>query len=549
MALFPSKDRLLKLQRQIVKFLAESTFINSPQFTAFSLLLLGLFIYYGTLWSFDLYYSHNLSRISYDGFEKNPYSFFEREYIEDAKNTRFDSTEHQRLVRDDLPGRWWSRHKRGYTVSAYNGLYDGVSQSGIFTGRFLLEPLKAVFYASTNVIQNALRYGAAIRFTELWINFLSLWCFTVLSIRYNLPTGWLIMFINHVAAKMWLAAIVDQLRILRQCYDQLINYQWRDFRFPEFQYINGETSRDDYRLAYSTVWHQGLDTLSRELGVHKEQPLKFFTENLFKSWGSIPIPLVNLFTRFTDVRLVTHEDYSEYINFHCDPISLFLIDNDFYDRSSTIGGMHTFFFEYCAPFLTGFGVYVWLKFFTIFTYALVVRRLKDFTPYLWRWHWTTIFILKMGISSLLFPIFVRYMTWLIRYEQPQINHLVHINDSNVEIRILLYVFYSSILLSGPYVIMFSYTLASLHAVFGQYFYIPGITPHVELHVGQRKELSIYSGGLMDWQKYEVGEVRFSWYGIFGRGRDKKSILLMVFDTIKNLFMKFFKKLFSFFKSD
>ena len=54
---------------------------------------------------------------------------------------------------------------------------------------------------------------------------------------------------------------------------------------------------------------------------------------------------------------------------------------------------------------------------------------------------------------------------------------------------------------------------------------------------------------MDWQKYEVGEVRFSWYGIFGRGRDKKSILLMVFDTIKNLFMKFFKKLFSFFKSD
>ena len=89
----------------------------------------------------------------------------------------------------------------------------------------------------------------------------------------------------------------------------------------------------------------------------------------------------------------------------------------------------------------------------------------------------------------------------------------------------------------------------LHAIFGQYFYLPGITSHVELHIGRREDNSVFGGGSMDWQKYAYADRKFMWYGMLGRGRDKRFILFSFFDFIKNLLIKFFKKFILFLKRD
>jgi len=63
----------------------------------------------------------------------------------------------------------------------------------------------------------------------------------------------------------------------------------------------------------------------------------------------------------------------------------------------------------------------------------------------------------------------------------------------------------------------------LHALCGQYFYIPFFTENVELHIGERNKLDKYSGGYTAWQdKKESTNGKFRpklWYGWFGRGTD------------------------------
>ena len=40
----------------------------------------------------------------------------------------------------------------------------------------------------------------------------------------------------------------------------------------------------------------------------------------------------------------------------------------------------------------------------------------------------------------------------------------------------------------------------LHAICGQYFYLPFLTENVETHIGKKPQNSIYSGGYSSWQE-------------------------------------------------
>jgi hypothetical protein len=70
----------------------------------------------------------------------------------------------------------------------------------------------------------------------------------------------------------------------------------------------------------------------------------------------------------------------------------------------------------------------------------------------------------------------------------------------------------------------------LHAIWGQYFYIPFLVENVELHIGPRPTDSIYSGGYTAWQDRDEKEKKLGrripklWYGWFGQGTKQKSTI-------------------------
>ena len=71
-------------------------------------------------------------------------------------------------------------------------------------------------------------------------------------------------------------------------------------------------------------------------------------------------------------------------------------------------------------------------------------------------------------------------------------------------------------------------LCMLHAVCGQYFYVPFLTENTEIHIGKRPQNSIYSGGYTAWQEsnnkdFKLGlrdniKFRFPriWWGWWGK---------------------------------
>ena len=78
-------------------------------------------------------------------------------------------------------------------------------------------------------------------------------------------------------------------------------------------------------------------------------------------------------------------------------------------------------------------------------------------------------------------------------------------------------------------------LAMLHAICGQYFYLPFFTENTEIHIGKRPQNSIYSGGYTSWQDGSIKQVEIMtkdrklfmfprlWWGWLGKGSNIKNI--------------------------
>jgi len=95
-----------------------------------------------------------------------------------------------------------------------------------------------------------------------------------------------------------------------------------------------------------------------------------------------------------------------------------------------------------------------------------------------------------------------------------------------------------------------------HAICGQYFYIPFFTRNIELHLGLRDKTTLYCGGCTAWQEKEEKSklpwfIPKIWYGWFGRGTRKPSLILVFFQqfVFKPIYyvVKKILKFFGFFK--
>ena len=203
-------------------------------------------------------------------------------------------------------------------------------------------------------------------------------------------------------------------------------------------------------------------------------------------------------------------------------------------------------------------------------YTTLVRRLKLYMPYLIRWHWTTIYIIHF-ITNKLLLVYISLDNYILKnlgisyLDQLSNLSLIHREtredllyarrfDSSIplpehETGILLKLndlaistmWYEIAQATIVISLVYFYAFGSLHAVSGQYYYIPIFTPNIELHIGERFEYSVYSGGHTSWQELEEIEMwKRSWHGFLGRGTDKPPVILYIYDFIKDLFTKFFR---------
>lgn len=211
----------------------------------------------------------------------------------------------------------------------------------------------------------------------------------------------------------------------------------------------------------------------------------------------------------------------------------------------------------------------------LLVFTTLVRRLKEWMPYLIRWHWATLYYTSfirnafagwyknLGAYIQTKEIANDYVTMVEEWEdyvqsalstggELNTNHVFSSYNQNLRVGSLEFIqtvdnklaHIISLELGQTFmfaIYAFWLILGGLHAVSGQYYFIPLLTPNIELHIGNRKDDSIYCGGQMAWQDTDEKTVyRKFWYGFFGRGTDKPPVILFVYDFIKDLFIKFFK---------
>lgn len=168
-------------------------------------------------------------------------------------------------------------------------------------------------------------------------------------------------------------------------------------------------------------------------------------------------------------------------------------------------------------------------------YLVVVRLGKRYCPYLIRWHWTFMFI-----SAFIEIEFVKLTYRLWTYQNFVLIPEERYNESaDVEMLYLT-------IITLHYLFNF---FGLLHALCGQYFYIPFIVENTEIHIGKRPTNSIYSGGYTSWQNVDTKWLTKTnnkfvlprlWWGWLGKNVDTQQKRLKIKQN-KGL-KKFLKKL-------
>lgn len=155
-------------------------------------------------------------------------------------------------------------------------------------------------------------------------------------------------------------------------------------------------------------------------------------------------------------------------------------------------------------------------------YLVVVRLGKRYCPYLIRWHWTFMFVnafIEIEFVKLTYRLWTYQNFVLIPEER-------YAESADVEMIYLT-------IITLHYIFNF---LGLLHALCGQYFYIPFIVENTEIHIGKRPLNSVYSGGYTSWQNNDnkwltKTNTKFVfprlWWGWLGKSLENKQKRLKI----------------------
>jgi hypothetical protein len=336
--------------------------------------------------------------------------------------------------------------------------------------------------------------------------------FIILAYRYNLKTSFYITCIGAFAGYLWYRHLID------------LVYMYRNVLIT-IPFVN-KLGIDAVQLS-STQRQMMLNDLKLREHVHWYNP------------GQV------LYYAFT--KGIINIDPETGLRYYIDPISMILSKLPESIKSSVIPLYYKIYnnliptiFKTCSDFssqLSGLA-----------TYAVITRIGKRYCPYLIRWHWTfilTIDIVKSIVISFIYRI--SYFQTFVLIPQANLleigNNYTYVDPNVVFKNYILNAIIICIVLSHIGFVIF----ALLHAIWGQYFYMPFLVENTELHIGPRPTSSIYSGGQTAWQDPKEKNLNQLlpklWYGWFGRGTKNRWNLT---DSLKRLFktfLKLIKKLF------
>ena len=352
----------------------------------------------------------------------------------------------------------------------------------------------------------SIELGLSFQNIQLLMFIITLIRFFIYASNYNVKTGFYIACISLFAATIW---YIHLIYILRE-YNSLTLTNFFSGKLW-ITYAAKIDARTDVNIFYKSII-----LLSRLFGNIN----KLYTMNFDKKEIEMVSFRIDPFSMIFSIMPESIKQYSDKIYYTISDrigpsIFIFLAENVFISKMS-------------------------------FLYLLIVRYGKRYCPYLIRWHWTYVMM-----YTIITPIFIR-----IPYRLEIFSQLVLLPENRLR-EFFLAKFIILIMMTGHLLLII---LPLLHALLGQYFFIPYLTRNVELHVGLRPKDSIYSGGYTAWQEFslflkEIGEEKVDlpfriWWGWFGRGvesvtpnspkTNRRNIFKKLRKFIKNFF-KFFKQ--------
>ena len=445
-----------------------------------------------------------------------------------------------------------------FTYVISNSKYD-LYEKMLQRDPFLVIPISCKIY-----INNVKLYGMSFQSFAILLQFISLVRFVILAIRFNIPTSFVMTTISFLASYIW--------------YGELFFSLWQNWQqfthlmVGKYSVIIGEELRDAWvkygSKSHSTAGHKIPNFalyLAKIVGniIH----LDFTTDEEYNRWlsekANVPdyegkicnmlryvnahwaIEQIEGRTRFDDPKSLPALTYGVYLN---DPISVtlrYFASLPLLRGTRVLNAVAESYYLLRRTYITApisFAASSLDQYKALILFGYIVRRGKDYCPYLIRWHWTMQLALHPFAQLYLNRFWTNIGFLLDGKLKPDYENALRSMPASYA---TMYLFKIQVAQYCRYYFMLIficfYFYVALHAVCGQYFYIPLFTVNAEIQIDLRNAASVYSGGHTSWQDLDHRLTNTKlWHGVFGRGTNNVPVILTIFDFIKNLFVRFFK---------
>lgn len=332
-------------------------------------------------------------------------------------------------------------------------------------------------------VLNKLQDGLTIVDIENTLFFILFVRFIILAIRYNFKTSFYITCIGLFAGYLWYRHLLDIISTYSNVLITLPFLQNIGKDAIQLESLNRQTVVTNINLGENAHWYNP---------------------------GQI--------VYYAIMKAIINVDPETGKKYYIDPISM-IISKVQESGNSSIVLFYYQFYHKILPKVYDVCTRFWDQLSGVAAYAVITRIGKKYCPYLIRWHWTFLLIIRM-VEQIWMPFVGRINYFKTQVLMPQIESYGNYINSSLQLQIdFLSVINASVVLAHVGFLIFGL----FHAIWGQYFYLPFFVENTELHIGPRPKSSVYSGGNTSWQDPEEKEKNFNrvlpkfWYGWFGRG--------------------------------
>lgn len=374
--------------------------------------------------------------------------------------------------------------------------YDRLTAEFATRSPFTLETLELIY---NQYYFNIKYHGLGLKDIEGICIFISIIRFVILALRYNIKCSFLITATSAFCGWLWWFRIFEAAHSYKE-YTYLSRYteQLSVDAAQTGKILRGKIFVSDYNIRLTNPVGILIHAINRssEVNSHRIDPLSMLFSWISKLSNKWILPI---FPR-------VHNFYEKYVEG-----TYYLLYRNWIARGVKIGLK-------IAKQFTAYALYMF-----------VVRVNKKHCPYLIRWHWT-LAIMMQFLENNIICLMHRIMIYREMHVLPKLDvGIMKTPHPDIVFEASMLKYFGLTIMLSHFAFLF-FTL--MHAIWGQYFYLPFITDNIELHMGPRNKNSIYSGGLTAWQDSKgltQGVFRTQlWFGWFGRGTDNPNDLIPTF---------------------